>query len=137
MNCSGMPPAGTVLAVASTVAPPRRRRFTMASPIPLLPPVTRVRLPVNSFASYGTLDALMKGNACSMRFLRHDLRLLRGLRRVVNHRVAVFHPDAVSAGLRSKQFHEHVVVFLFRPVALPFEQSCNGRETHCAGLHHA
>src|SRR5439155_9977955 len=74
----------------------------------------------------------------SMRcLLRHDLRLLRGLRRVMNHRVGVFHPNPVSAGLRSKQFHERVVVFPFRPVALPLEQSCNGRETHRAGLHHA
>src|SRR5437667_10726220 len=74
----------------------------------------------------------------SMRcLLRHDLRLLRSLRRVMNHRVSVFHPDTVSAGLRSKQFHERVVVFLFRPVALPFEQSRDGRETHRAGLHHA
>src|SRR5258707_14762708 len=48
MNCSGFPPAGMVLAVASTIAPPRRRRLTMASPIPLLPPVTRIRLPLNS-----------------------------------------------------------------------------------------
>src|SRR2546421_5892584 len=73
----------------------------------------------------------------SMRFLRHDLRFLRSLRRVMNHRVGVFHPDPVSAGLRSKQFHERVVAFLFRPVALPFEQSCNGSETHRAGMHHA
>ena len=35
----------------------------MASPIPLVPPVTRIRLPVNSFASYGTLDALMSNDA--------------------------------------------------------------------------
>src|SRR4029077_9523209 len=59
MNCSELPPAGMVLAVASTVPPPRTRRFTIASPIPLVPPVTRIRLPVNSFASYGTLDALI------------------------------------------------------------------------------
>src|SRR3989442_11617867 len=32
-------------AVAMTVAPPRTRRFTMASPMPLVPPVTRTRLP--------------------------------------------------------------------------------------------
>src|SRR5437899_11746954 len=59
MNCFGLLPAGMVLAVVSTVPPARRRRFTMASPIPLVPPVTRIRLPVNSFASYGKLDALM------------------------------------------------------------------------------
>src|SRR5439155_334450 len=69
--------------------------------------------------------------------LRHDLRLLRGLRRVMHHRVGVFHPNPVSAGLRSKQFHERVVVFPFRPVALLLEQSCNGRETHRPSLHHA
>src|SRR2546429_5964862 len=59
MNRLGLPPAGIVLAVASTVPPPRRRRFTMASPIPLVPPVTSIRLPVNSFASHGTLASLM------------------------------------------------------------------------------
>src|SRR5437667_10668611 len=73
----------------------------------------------------------------SMRcLLRHDLRLLRSLRRVMNHRVSVFHPDTVSAGLRSKQFHERVVLFLFRPVALPFEQIFEGRETYRLGRHH-
>src|SRR5207249_8801677 len=68
---------------------------------------------------------------CSMRFLRHDLRLLRGLRRMVNHRVSVFHPDAVSPGLRSKQLHQCVIVFLFCPVALPFEEGCDGGQPHC------
>src|SRR5262245_20686027 len=59
MSCSRLPPAGMFLAVVSTVPPPRIRRFTMASPIPLVPPVTRIRLPVNSFASYRTLDVLI------------------------------------------------------------------------------
>src|SRR6185436_11608581 len=59
MNCSGLPLVGTFLAVASTVPPPRLRRFTTASPIPFVPPVTRMRLPVNSFASYGTLGVLI------------------------------------------------------------------------------
>src|SRR3954464_14912698 len=59
MNCSGLAPAGVVLAVASTVAPPRSRRFTMASPIPLVPPVTRTRLPLNSCGSQGMLGDLM------------------------------------------------------------------------------
>src|SRR5437867_5509582 len=57
----------------------------------------------------------------SMRFFWHDLRLLRGLRRVMNHGVGILDTDTVSTGLRSKQFHECVVVFLSRPVALPFE----------------
>src|SRR5947207_3149574 len=96
MNCSGMPPEGMVLAVASTVAPPRRRRFTTASPIPLLPPVTRHRLPVNSLASYGTLGALIR---LSVRFLRYDLRFLRGLWRAMHHRVGVFDASTVSAGM--------------------------------------
>src|SRR5215510_11015557 len=48
-----------LLATVSTTPPPRRIRFTIASPIPLLPPVTRIRLPVNSFASNGTLAALI------------------------------------------------------------------------------
>src|ERR1051326_6329677 len=71
------------------------------------------------------------------RLLRNDLRFQRGLRRVMNHRVGVFHPNAVSSGLRSKQLHQRVVVLLFRPIALPFEQRRDGRETHRAGLHHA
>src|SRR5437762_576154 len=49
MNCSASPLLGMLLAVAITVPPPPHKRFTMASPIPLLPPVTRIRLPVNSF----------------------------------------------------------------------------------------
>jgi hypothetical protein len=43
-------------AVVITVAPARLRRFTIASPMPLVPPVTRTRLPVNSFASNGMSD---------------------------------------------------------------------------------
>src|SRR5712691_4053041 len=115
MNCSAPPPFGMLLAVTSTLPPPRRRRSTTASPIPLLPPVTRIRLPVNSFASYGTLDALMERNACSMRFLRYDLWFLRGLRRVMHHRVGVLDTAAVSAGMLFEQTHERVVVFLVLP----------------------
>src|SRR5439155_4569586 len=43
----------------------------------------------------------------------------------------------VSPGLRSKQLHQCVIVFLFCPVALPFEEGCDGGQPHCAGLHHA
>src|SRR5262245_36257488 len=57
MNCSGLPPVGMVRAVVSTLPPPRIKRLKMASPIPLVPPVTRIRLPVNSLASYGMFDA--------------------------------------------------------------------------------
>ena len=35
-------------AVVTTVAPAPLRRCTMASPMPLVPPVTSARLPVNS-----------------------------------------------------------------------------------------
>src|SRR5262245_30750667 len=59
MNCSGFPPAGMFRAVASTVPPPRRKRSTTASPIPFVPPVTRIRSLVNSLASYGILDAFI------------------------------------------------------------------------------
>src|SRR5689334_22137678 len=59
MKFSRLPPVGIVLAVVSAVPPPRTKRLTMASPIPLVPPLTSIRLPVNSFASYGTLDALI------------------------------------------------------------------------------
>src|SRR6266404_6661223 len=59
MNWRGLPPAGLVLAVASTMPPPRRRRFTIASPIPFVPPETRIRLPVNSVRSCWSLDVFM------------------------------------------------------------------------------
>src|SRR5256885_2062889 len=59
MNRSELPPAGMVLAVASTLPPPRTKRFTIASPIPLVRRVTRFRLRVISFASYGPWDALI------------------------------------------------------------------------------
>src|SRR5262245_18980856 len=65
MNCWGSQSAGMLLATASTAPPPSRRRFTMAAPIPLLPPVTRTRLPVNSFASYGILGAFIVCNSWS------------------------------------------------------------------------
>src|SRR5262249_16423603 len=65
MNCWGSPSAGMLLAAASTAPPPCRRRFTMAAPIPLLPPVTRVRLPGTSFASNGTLAGLIVCASCS------------------------------------------------------------------------
>src|SRR5712671_8177667 len=43
-------------AVATTSPPPRTKRLTMASPIPLVPPVTRIRLPWNSGGSaFGSL----------------------------------------------------------------------------------
>src|SRR5882724_9324731 len=47
-NRSGAPPAGRDRAAVITVAPPRTRRFTMASPMPLVPPVTRIRPPLKS-----------------------------------------------------------------------------------------
>ena len=34
-----------------TVAPPRWKRSAIALPAPLVPPVTKTRLPLNSFAS--------------------------------------------------------------------------------------
>src|SRR6266404_937721 len=46
-------------AVVITFPPARLRRFTIASPIPLVPPVTRARLPVNSFASNGMSDDVL------------------------------------------------------------------------------
>ena len=48
-------PGGIVLAVDSTLPPPSNNRFTVASPIPLVPPVTRIRLPANSFGSYAIM----------------------------------------------------------------------------------
>src|ERR1039457_4951039 len=60
------------------------------------------------------------------RRLRNDLRLLRRLRGVVNHRVGVFDPHAVSAALLFENAHERVVMFFVFPIALPFEQGGNG-----------
>src|ERR1700719_3200511 len=52
MNNSGdRRSSGLERAVVITVAPPRTRRSTMASPIPFVPPVTRIRFPLNSFPS--------------------------------------------------------------------------------------
>src|SRR5262249_49550915 len=48
MKRSDEQPAGRDRAVVRTVAPPKARRFTTAAPIPLVPPVTRARLPANS-----------------------------------------------------------------------------------------
>ena len=48
--------AGVERAVIATVAPPFRNRSEMALPAPLVPPVTRTRLPLNSAA----LNAVME-----------------------------------------------------------------------------
>src|SRR5262245_42219239 len=68
--------------------------------------------------------------------LRNDLWNFSGLWRVVNHRVCVLNSNAIGASLRSQQVHKRIVVLPPCPVALPFEQSGNGRQTHCASLHH-
>src|SRR6266850_3147899 len=59
-------------AVAITSPPPRIRRSTMASPMPLVPPVTRIRLPLNSVGStFGWLSCIcqfplsLRANPCS------------------------------------------------------------------------
>src|SRR5258707_6790204 len=52
----------------------------------------------------------------SMRRLRHDLRLLGGLWRVVNHCVGVFDTRAVSASLLFEDAHERVVMFFVFPI---------------------
>ena len=54
-----------------------------------------------------------------MRCLRNDLRFLRGLRRVMNHRVGVFYTHTVSAALLFEDSHERVVVLFVFPIALP------------------
>ena len=56
-------------------------------------------------------------------FLRHDLRFNRGLWCVVNHRISVFNPYPVGAGLLFQKTHQIVVVLALRPIALPFEQA--------------
>src|ERR1700730_13939055 len=51
MKCSG-PWSGFERAVTMIVAPLRRKRSAMAFPAPCVPPVTRTRLPENSFGSH-------------------------------------------------------------------------------------
>src|SRR5215472_16374862 len=51
MKCAAVFLAGADLAVLATVAPPCRYRSAMALPAPFVPPVTRTRLPENSFVS--------------------------------------------------------------------------------------
>ena len=46
-------------AVVITLAPPSRSRIATALPIPAVPPVTRTRFPLNSFAINGNLVAMM------------------------------------------------------------------------------
>src|SRR6266853_1821810 len=70
-------------------------------------------------------------------FLGHNLRFLSRLRRVMNHRVSVFHAHAISASLLFDQAHERIVVLLVFPIALPFKQSSNGGQPHRPSLHHA
>jgi len=45
-------------AVVATIAPAAERRRTIASPMPLVPPVTRARLPANSVGSEAKLRLL-------------------------------------------------------------------------------
>src|SRR5438445_9518713 len=68
-NRSGVPPAGRERAVVITVAPPRTRRFTMASPMPLVPPVTRIRPPLKSPTS------LVCGSFCMSTSSSHRRRI--------------------------------------------------------------
>src|SRR4029077_15778555 len=51
MKWSDLPPIGPDRAVVSTTAPAEASRLTTAAPIPLVPPVTRTRLPANSAVS--------------------------------------------------------------------------------------
>src|SRR5262245_32370223 len=57
-----------------------------------------------------------------------DLRLLRGLRRLVHHRVGVLDARPVRAGVLAQDRHQRVVVLLVGPVALPLEQRRDRRE---------
>src|SRR5689334_15171303 len=77
------------------------------------------------------------GRKVSVRLGRDDLGNLRGLRRLVDHRVGVLDAAAIGAGVLLEQPHERVVVFATRPVALPLKQSGDGGEPNRAGLHHA
>src|SRR5258708_39115132 len=47
---------GAERAVMITVAPPCWKRSAIALPAPFVPPVTKTRLPANSFASRGVFD---------------------------------------------------------------------------------
>ena len=66
----------------------------------------------------GDSDRLGRAHS-SVRFLWHDLRLLRRLRRVMHHSVGVFDAAAVRASLLFEQSHERVVVLAVFPIALP------------------
>src|SRR5271157_5465701 len=50
--------------------------------------------------------------SASVRFLGHDLRLLRRLRGLMHHRVGVLDAGAIGAALLLEDGHERVVVLL-------------------------
>ena len=87
--------------------------------------------------SGGGCDTASRRVAITIHLLCHDLWFDRGLGRVMDHRVGVFDADSVSAALLFEQRHEIVVMFLVLPIALPFEQSSDGRQSNRAGLDHA
>src|SRR5258707_15477591 len=96
---------GADRAVMMTVAPPRWKRSAIALPAPFVPPVTKTRLPANSFASVEMLDVLMvltpgsfRGEVVEQDSLRKGKKnFLRGLLmnrilRITVHRCFVFEP---------------------------------------------
>src|SRR5262249_54283104 len=91
--------------------------------VAILPPVRMT----SADAGTGFEDALMVASSVPgiafawSALLRHHLRLLRRLRRLVHHRVRVLDARAVRPGLRPQQLHQRVVVLLVGPVALPLE----------------
>src|SRR5689334_15112629 len=88
-----------------TVAPPRWKRSAIALPAPFVPPVTKTRLPANSFASLEKLDVLMvltlglfRGESVEQVFLRKGKKtslrafLINRILRKTVHRCFVFEP---------------------------------------------
>src|SRR6266446_6369406 len=97
--------AGAERAVMMTIAPPCWKRAAIALPAPFVPPVTKARLPANSFASREMLDVLMvltlglfRGEVVEQDFLRKGKKnFLRGLLMnrvlcIMVHRCFVFEP---------------------------------------------
>jgi hypothetical protein len=55
----------------------------------------------------------------------------------MHHRVGVLDTGAVGTALLLEDGHEGVVVLLVLPIPLPLQQSRDGRQARCPGLHHA
>src|SRR5262245_19067756 len=135
--CESFNPGITVRPPASTtrVAAPRWRMTSRSSPTATKRPpriatadargsaasivATRPWCRIRSASGTGSARAPIVAPSALLRL--DDLRPLRGLRRLVHHRVRVLDARAVGAGVLLQDLHQGVVVLLVRPVALPLE----------------